>query len=68
MMRVLLAVFAFAALVALGAATQVKPCSGVERTIDNLNERIQVGGCNKPPCRLRKDTSVGITMKFQPVD
>nr|CAH7761863.1 unnamed protein product [Callosobruchus chinensis] len=65
-MRVLFAAFAFAALLALATATQVRQCSGVERTIEDLSDRIQVGGCNKPPCRLRKDTSVGITMKFKP--
>lgn len=36
------------------------------RSIEDLNERVKIGSCNKPPCRLRKDTVVNITLKFKP--
>ncbi|XP_018560916.1 ecdysteroid-regulated 16 kDa protein [Anoplophora glabripennis] len=53
-------------LAAYCSATQVKQCKGIGRSIEDLNERVKIGACNKPPCRLRKDSVVGITLKFKP--
>ncbi|CAH1163502.1 unnamed protein product [Phaedon cochleariae] len=63
MMKVFLVVLS---VIAVGLATEVQECPGFEKSIENLSSRIAIGGCRKPPCRLRKDTSVEVTMKFSP--
>ncbi|KAL1512790.1 hypothetical protein ABEB36_002320 [Hypothenemus hampei] len=49
---------------AVCTATQVSQCPG--ENFDQLQEKITVGSCTKPPCRLRKNTRIHLTMKFQP--
>ncbi|KAJ8963261.1 hypothetical protein NQ318_018728, partial [Aromia moschata] len=36
------------------------------KPIEDLQDRIQIGNCNKPPCRFRKDTVVQAEFKFKP--
>ncbi|KAJ8924210.1 hypothetical protein NQ315_007001 [Exocentrus adspersus] len=61
-MRVLVLVLG---LVVCCTATQVKQCSNIERSIDDLNQRVSIGSCEKPPCRLRKDSVVNVILKFK---
>ncbi|XP_019771017.1 NPC intracellular cholesterol transporter 2 [Dendroctonus ponderosae] len=57
----LLVVFGLAALC---SATQVNQCPNEH--IADLESKVSIGACNKPPCRLRKNTKVPLTFKFQP--
>ncbi|CAG9761856.1 unnamed protein product [Ceutorhynchus assimilis] len=59
-----LVLVALTGFVAVCAATQVNQCPNGK--IDKLQEKIKVGNCEKPPCRLRKNTKVPLTMKFIP--
>ncbi|KAG5871606.1 hypothetical protein JTB14_007926 [Gonioctena quinquepunctata] len=36
------------------------------KSIEDLSKRVQIGSCKKPPCRLRKNTSITVHMKFKP--
>ncbi|XP_060525086.1 NPC intracellular cholesterol transporter 2 homolog a [Cylas formicarius] len=51
-------------LVAVASATQVSQCSSAK--FDNLTDNVLIGNCDKPPCRLRKNTKIPLTLKFQP--
>ncbi|CAH0551844.1 unnamed protein product [Brassicogethes aeneus] len=49
-----------------GTATQVRKCQGGSRSIDELSKLVRVGNCKKPPCRLRKNSAIDVTLKFSP--
>ncbi|XP_050295440.1 NPC intracellular cholesterol transporter 2 isoform X1 [Anthonomus grandis grandis] len=44
--------------------TNVQQCPNAK--IEGLEKKVQIGNCNKPPCRLRKNTKVPLILKFQP--
>lgn len=52
----------FFALFAYIAATDVKQCKG--KSINVLKDSVEILGCNRPPCKLKKKTSLNITIKF----
>ncbi|XP_030764221.1 NPC intracellular cholesterol transporter 2 [Sitophilus oryzae] len=52
-----------AVLAATVSATQVSQCENGK--IENLSKNVQIGNCNKPPCRLRKNTKIPLSFKFQ---
>ncbi|XP_023021640.1 NPC intracellular cholesterol transporter 2 homolog a [Leptinotarsa decemlineata] len=62
-MKIVLAVLCVVSYV---LATEVRQCPNLGRTIDDLSNRVQIGNCKKPPCRLRKDTNVAVQIKFKP--
>ncbi|KAJ8968986.1 hypothetical protein NQ314_001996 [Rhamnusium bicolor] len=37
-----------------------------ENKIEDLDDRVTVGACKKPPCRLRKNSAVNFVLKFKP--
>lgn len=36
------------------------------RKIENLQENVKIGSCNKPPCKLKKKTTITVEIKFKP--
>lgn len=57
-------IFLFVALCASVQSSQVSKCKNGKDLTDR-NE-ITLSNCDKPPCRLRRKTSVAIELKFQP--
>ncbi|XP_050295442.1 NPC intracellular cholesterol transporter 2 isoform X3 [Anthonomus grandis grandis] len=63
-MNSLVFVSAVLSLVVFCEATRVNQCPNAK--IEGLEKKVQIGNCNKPPCRLRKNTKVPLILKFQP--
>ncbi|KAF7279655.1 NPC intracellular cholesterol transporter 2-like [Rhynchophorus ferrugineus] len=53
----------FVVCVAAASATEVNQCEN--GNIENLSQKVQIGNCNKPPCRLRKNTKVPLSLTFK---
>ncbi|XP_019866020.1 NPC intracellular cholesterol transporter 2 homolog a [Aethina tumida] len=49
--------------VARVSSTEVESCKK-GRKLSDLNDRVKIGNCKKPPCRLRKNTSIQFSLRF----
>ncbi|XP_063918814.1 NPC intracellular cholesterol transporter 2 homolog a-like [Zophobas morio] len=47
-------------------AVSVSQCHDDETPLDDLSDRIKIGNCRKPPCRLRKNAKIAFEMKLSP--
>ncbi|KAJ3649515.1 hypothetical protein Zmor_021255 [Zophobas morio] len=45
-------------------ALNVSQCHNIDEPIPGLTDRVKVGNCKKPPCRLRKNASIRVEMNF----
>uniref|UniRef100_A0AAR5QCW3 MD-2-related lipid-recognition domain-containing protein n=1 Tax=Dendroctonus ponderosae TaxID=77166 RepID=A0AAR5QCW3_DENPD len=54
--------FVFVTLTTVCYATKVLQCPG--GNIANLQNNVQIGECDSPPCKLKKNSHVPLTVKF----
>ncbi|XP_044265690.1 NPC intracellular cholesterol transporter 2-like [Tribolium madens] len=64
-MKVLVALFLFSA-ISYSSAINVTQCHDIEKPIEGLENRVKLGNCKKPPCRLRKNSVVKIELNVKP--
>ncbi|KAJ3638634.1 hypothetical protein MTP99_001982 [Tenebrio molitor] len=64
-MKILLFLF-LCSVLSYTSAINVTQCHDIDKPVEGLTDRVKVGSCKKPPCRLRKNTVIKVQMKVTP--